>query len=231
MKQLNCMIVDDEPLAVEIIEEYIKKVPWLNCVATSDNALGALSQLEKNVIDLIFLDIKMPDLSGIKLAELLNNKYNIIFTTAYHQYAVQGFELAAKDYLLKPISFERFLKAVQRIQPSNAKEEETTSAFMFVKSDYKMKKIKFSEMQYVEGMKDYLRIVTRTEKIMTLMSFSKLMELLPVQDFARVHKSYVVSLNAIESIEKSKVKLKGFEVPIGDSFREVFLAIINKNVA
>ncbi|MFT6826937.1 MAG: two-component system LytT family response regulator [Roseivirga sp.] len=204
MKQLNCMIVDDEPLAVEIIEEYIKKVPWLNCVATSDNALGALSQLEKNVIDLIFLDIKMPDLSGIKLAELLNNKYNIIFTTAYHQYAVQGFELAAKDYLLKPISFERFLKAVQRIQPSNAKEEETTSAFMFVKSDYKMKKIKFSEMQYVEGMKDYLRIVTRTEKIMTLMSFSKLMELLPVQDFARVHKSYVVSLNAIESIEKSK---------------------------
>lgn len=231
MKQLNCMIVDDEPLAVEIIEEYIKKVPWLNCVTTSDNALTALSHLEKNGIDLIFLDIQMPDLSGIKLAELLNNKYNIIFTTAYHQYAVQGFELAAKDYLLKPISFERFLKAVQRIQPSAEKEEEAANDFMFVKSDYKMKKIKFSDIQYVEGMKDYLRVVTRTEKIMTLMSFSKLMGLLPAQDFARVHKSYVVSLHAIEAIEKSKVSLKNLEVPIGESFREAFLTRINKNLA
>jgi DNA-binding LytR/AlgR family response regulator len=225
------MIIDDEPLAVEIIEEYIKKVPWLNCECTYNNPLQAISNLEKKAIDLIFLDIQMPDLSGIKLAELLNNKYKIIFTTAYHQYAVQGFELEAKDYLLKPISFERFLKAVQRIQPDDDKQIGSTHDFIFVKSDYKMKKIKFIDLLYVEGMKDYLRIVTKSEKVMTLMSFSKLMDLLPSNGFARVHKSYIVAVSAIESIEKSKIKLKSCELPIGDTYRDEFLAMINKDVS
>ncbi|MFT7057120.1 MAG: DNA-binding LytR/AlgR family response regulator [Roseivirga sp.] len=228
MKQLNCMIVDDEPLAVEIIEEYIKKVPWLNCVSTNDRALGALDSLGRNSIELIFIDIHMPDLSGIKLAKLLNNKYDIIFMTAYHQYAVQGFELAAKDYLFKPISFERFMKALKRIEPANEKTDSPRSDFMFVKADYKMKKVRFSDIQYVEGMKDYLGIVTKSEKTMTLMSFRALLALLPPNEFVRIHKSFVVSLNAIESIEKSKVNIKLSQRPIGELYCESFLDSIKR---
>ncbi len=226
MDRISCLIVDDEPLAVEILEEYIQKVPWLKLDGVMDSGLKAIDYMNKNTIDLIFLDIQMPDLSGIQVAELLNNKCDIVFTTAYHEYAIEGFELAAKDYLLKPISFERFLKAVQRLKQNYEEVGDTQSDYIFVKSEYKIKKIKLDEIQYIEGMKDYLRIVTRDEKTMTLQSFSKLIPALPEQKFVRVHKSFVVALDAVDSVEKGKVKIGEQFIPISETYKEDFSKLI-----
>ena len=219
MRKINCVIVDDEPLAIEILEEYISKIDWLELVESFDSGLDALDLLQKQHINLVFLDIQMPDLSGMQVAELLNGKCQIIFTTAYHEYAVEGFALEAKDYLLKPISFERFFKAVNRIKRDEAFEEAQNADYIFVKADYKIKKIKFAEILYIEGMKDYLRIVTVDEKVMTLQSFSKLVPNLPSERFMRVHKSYVIALDAIDSLEKGKVKIGERFIPIGDSYK------------
>lgn len=228
MDEIKCVIVDDEPLAIEILQEYVGKVPWLNCVASFDSGIEAITYLNENSVDLLFLDIQMPDLTGIQLAEHLKGKCDIIFTTAYHEYAIEGFELEAKDYLLKPISFDRFLKAAQRVQ----KQVETTPSdeldYIFVKSEYKIKKIQLADILYIEGMKDYLRIVTKTEKVMTLQSFSKLVPVLPANKFVRVHKSFVIALDAIDSVEKSKIKIQDQLIPISESYKESFFEIIQR---
>lgn len=226
MDKIRCIIVDDEPLAIEILQEYIKKVPWLVLVGSVDSGLGAIDYLNSNSVDLIFLDIQMPDLSGIQVAELTKDKCDIIFTTAYHEYAVEGFELAAKDYLLKPISFERFLKSVQRLKQSKVEKASKTTDYIFVKVEYTIKKIRLDEILYIEGMKDYLRIVTTEEKVMTLQSFSRLIPALPSNAFVRVHKSYVVSLDAIDSVERSKVKIGDQFIPISETYKDAFLAMV-----
>lgn len=226
MDKVRCIIVDDEPLAIEILEEYIKKVSWLDLQASLESGLEAIDFVEQNEVDLVFLDIQMPDLSGIKTAELLNSQCEIIFTTAYNQYAIEGFELEAKDYLLKPISFDRFLKSVQRLKRTSVEPNEIQSDYIFVKTEYKIKKIRFNEICYVEGMKDYLRIVTHNEKVMTLLSFAKLMPRLPSHRFVRIHKSYVVALDAIDSVEKGKVRVGEKLLPIGETHKEAFLEII-----
>ncbi len=226
MDSIRCIIVDDEPLAIEILEEYIKKISWLDLVASLESGLEAIEFVQENAVDLIFLDIQMPDLSGIKTAELLNNQCEIIFTTAYNQYAIEGFELEARDYLLKPVSFDRFLKSVQRLKRTAIEPNEIQSDYIFVKTEYKIKKIRFDEICYVEGMKDYLRIVTADEKVMTLLSFAKLMPRLPAHKFVRVHKSYVVALDAIDSVEKGKVRVGEKLLPIGETHKEAFLKLI-----
>lgn len=226
MDKIRCLIVDDEPLAVEILEEYIDKVPWLILEEAIDSGLEVIDYLNNNDINLLFLDIQMPDLSGIELAGILKGKCDIIFTTAYHEYAVEGFELEATDYLLKPISFERFLKAVQRVQQKKSSVLQPVADYVFVKTEYKIKKIKLAEILYIEGMKDYLRIVTSTEKIMTLQSFSKLIPALPKTQFLRVHKSYVISLNAIDSVEKSRVQIADKLIPISETYKEAFVTLI-----
>lgn len=228
MDKIKCVIVDDEPLAIEILQEYVEKIPWLNCIATFDSGIAAISFLNENTVDLLFLDIQMPDLSGIQLAEHVKGKCDIIFTTAYHEYAVEGFELEAKDYLLKPISFDRFLKAAQRIQQKEEKPSAEIQDYIFVKSEYKIKKIRLSEILYIEGMKDYLRIVTKTEKVMTLQSFSKLVPVLPKQKFIRVHKSFVIALDAVDSVEKSKVIVADQLIPISETYREAFFEVIQR---
>lgn len=230
MDKISCLIVDDEPLAIEILEEYIKKVPWLVLEGVMDSGLQVIDYLNDKSVDLIFLDIQMPDLSGIQVAELTKDKCDIIFTTAYHEYAVEGFELAAKDYLLKPISFERFLKAVQRLKTSTDEKPSVSADYIFVKVEYTIKKIRLDEILYIEGMKDYLRIVMANEKVMTLQSFSKLMPVLPSDKFVRVHKSYVISLDAVDSIEKSKIKIGDQRIPISETYKEAFSQII-KNKA
>ncbi|GAB5527374.1 MAG: LytTR family DNA-binding domain-containing protein [Roseivirga sp.] len=226
MDSIRCIIVDDEPLAIEILEEYVKKVSWLELVASLESGLEAIEFVQQNTVDLIFLDIQMPDLSGIKTAELLNNQCEIIFTTAYNQYAIEGFELEARDYLLKPISFDRFLKSVQRLKRTSVEPNEIQSDYIFVKTEYKIKKIRFDEICYVEGMKDYLRIVTADEKVMTLLSFARLMPRLPAHKFVRVHKSYVVALDAIDSVEKGKIRVGEQLLPIGETHKEAFLKLI-----
>ncbi|MFT6871471.1 MAG: two-component system LytT family response regulator [Roseivirga sp.] len=229
MDKIRCVIVDDEPLAIEILEEYIKKVPWLVLKESVDSGLGAIDYLNSNSVDLVFLDIQMPDLSGIQVAKLTKGKCDIIFTTAYHEYAVEGFELAAKDYLLKPISFERFLKSVQRLKEFKVEKASKTTDYIFVKVEYTIKKIRLDKIRYIEGMKDYLRIVTTEEKVMTLQSFSRLLPALPNDRFVRVHKSYVVSLDAIDSVEKSKVKIGDQLIPISETYKDAFFKMVKDN--
>lgn len=226
MDKIRCLIVDDEPLAIEILDEYIQKVSWLKLEKVVDSGMEAIDYLNGHTVDLMFLDIQMPDLSGIQVAELTKDKCDVIFTTAYHEYAIEGFELEAKDYLLKPISFERFLKAVQRIKKLDKETEKEELDYIFVKSEYKIKKIRLDEIQYIEGMKDYLRIVMKNEKVMTLQSFSKLLPMLPASKFTRVHKSFVVALGAVDSVEKGKVKIGKQFIPISETYKEAFSKLI-----
>jgi len=237
---INCIVIDDEPFAIEQMEDYIKRLPFLNLLASFDNAIDSISFIKENNVDLIFLDIQMHEISGIRLLEILNNPPKIIFTTAYEKYAIKGYELNVVDYLLKPISFERFLKAANKVYDllmnnasvnfnnENKLNKLDTKDFIFVKASNKMQKILFSDILYIEGMKDYLRIHTVSEKIMTLQSFKKIISVLPENYFLRIHKSFVISLNRIETIERNKVKIGEKLIPIGDSYKKVFLAELER---
>ncbi len=226
MDKIRHIIVDDEPLAIEILEEYSSKIDDLEHLASFDSGIDALNFIKQNSIDLVFLDIQMPDLTGLQMAELIQRKTKVIFTTAYAEYAVDGFELQASDYLLKPISFERFYKAVERIQQTNEVEE---ADYVFVKSEYKIQKVRFDDILFIEGMKDYLRIVTREAKIMTLQSFSKMEKALPATRFMRVHKSYMISFDKIDGVEKNQVRIGNKLIPIGEAYKGRFLDQIKKH--
>lgn len=237
--KLKCIVVDDEPLAVEKLNGYIARVPFLELRASFTSGMDALQYLKDNTIDLLFLDIQMDDLTGIQLLEVLKNKPQVVFTTAYSEYAIKGFELEVTDYLLKPISFERFLQSVNRIydklnpkknsdSPSDISVANTPPPpdFMFVKTEYRMEKVKFADIHYVEGMKDYLRIVSPDKRIMTLTNFKNMLSMLPEQQFCRIHKSYIISLSKIQSIEKSHVVVLNERLPIGDSYRKSFFDLL-----
>ena len=248
---INCIILDDEPLALELLEDYIQKVPYLHLVKTFDNPVDTLDYLKENTIDLLFLDILMEELTGIQLIQILKNKPNIIFTTASDKYALQGYELDIVDYLLKPISFDRFIKAVGKVYEkisisatlnSNSHTENYQSKhstisnypdvqkeeYFFVKTEFKHQKVNFNDVLYVEGMGDYQCIYTNREKIMTLMNFKKFEDILPDIQFTRLHKSYIVSLNKITIIEKNKVKIGDKFIPIGDSYKLQFFDLLKK---
>lgn len=235
--QLNCLAVDDEPLALDIMRAYIQKVPFLKLLQTCSSALEAMPVLQQQRVDLLFLDIEMPDLTGLQLLQSLAQRPVVILTTAYPQYALEGFNLDVADYLLKPIPFDRFLKAVNKVyeraqwqsaplpsanllpSPTASEQEE----FIFVKADYKTLRVNLRDLLFIEGLKDYVILHTAQRKIITLLSMNKIMEKLPEQEFARVHRSYIVSLRHIERIERSRIKITDHEIPIGDSYRETFL--------
>ena len=232
-EKLSCYIIDDEHLAQEILEEYVAKVPFLELKGTFMSPLEAAAQLDKDKPDLLFLDINMPDLDGLSFIPMLNPKPMIILTTAYDQYALKAFELEVKDYLVKPFSFERFYKGVLRLyqeqsnrQLPEKKEIKTETKheqeYIFLKVGHRIQKIATREILFVEGMKDYLRIHTAKEKIMTLLSFARLEELLPTQDFARVHRSYVVAIDKIDHIEKNRIWIGDQVIPISDSYSDNF---------
>ncbi|MFN8240666.1 MAG: LytTR family DNA-binding domain-containing protein [Bacteroidales bacterium] len=239
--ELNCIAIDDEPLALEIITTYIEKVPFLNLLRTFDNAIESIDFIKHNQVDLMFLDIQMESLSGIQLLQALNERPEVIFTTAFDRYAVQGFELDAADYLLKPISFDRFVKSVDRVynqivlERSKAEGQGTapvsrsasTGKFIFVKTENRLQKVAFSEILYIEGQGDYLKIVTPTARIMTLQNFKKFESALPSDNFIRVHKSYMVALNKIESISRNRIKIGNALIPISDSYKDAFYEAIN----
>jgi len=238
--KLNCIAIDDEPLALEIITDYISRMPFLNLLKTFSSPIECIDFLRDNKVDLMFLDIEMESLTGIQLVHSLQDRPQIIFTTAYDRYAVEGFELDAADYLLKPISFERFVKSVDRVyhdfinkdpgnqsgrlQQANGKAEN----FIFVKTENRLQKIAINEILYVEGQGDYLRIITRTMKIMTLQNFKKLESVLPAGNFVRVHKSYMVALDKIENISKNRIKIGEMLIPISDSYHAGFYEKIGK---
>ena len=226
---INCIAVDDEPLALEKMKGYISKVEYLNLLETFDNGIDAVNYLKTNSVDLIFLDIQMEDFTGIQLLESLKERPKVILTTAYDQYALKGYELDVSDYLLKPISFPRFLKSVEKVYNSFDKKEDYTiesielsKEFIFVKSDYKLQKVRFDDIMYIEGMKDYLRIVTPKKRLMVLQNFKKMEETLPDEKFIRVHKSYIIAINKIESIGKKSLVISDQHIPIGESYKKQF---------
>jgi DNA-binding LytR/AlgR family response regulator len=236
-EKLTCYIIDDEPMAQEILEEYIAKVSFLELKGSFDSPLEAAGSLEKDKPDLLFLDINMPDLDGLSFIPMLNPKPMIILTTAYDQYALKAFELEVKDYLLKPFSFERFYKSVLRmyqeqslrLQPENKEtkpEPKSEQDYIFLKVGHRIRKVAIGDILFVEGMKDYLRIHTTDEKIMTLLNFATLGELLPSQDFARVHRSFLVAIDKIDHIEKNRIRIADQIIPISDTYADAFYSML-----
>ncbi|MDY0781435.1 LytTR family DNA-binding domain-containing protein [Tenacibaculum sp. IB213877] len=230
---MKCIIIDDEPLALELLEDFISKIPFLTLVASCSNGFEATTVLQSEQVDLIFTDIEMPNFSGIEVIKSLEQKPMFIFTTAYSHYAVEGFNLNAIDYLVKPIPFHRFLKAATRAhntlksksitQPSS-QEVALTNKFVFVKSEYENLKINLNDIKYVEGLKDYIKIYTNANKpILTLSSLKSFEEKLKNENFIRVHKSYIVSINHITSVQRNRILIEGKRIPIGLSYREFFL--------
>lgn len=222
---INCIVVDDTPLAVEKLEGFIARVPHLNLLKSFHNGIEAISFIKTNPVGLVFLDIQMEQFSGLQFLESLQNPPQIIIVSAYSQYAVSGFDHSVTDYLLKPYSFERFLKAVDKVKtdPEIISQKE----YMFVKTEYRMERVNFSDILYIEGKGAYLRIITQKAKIMTLQSFQHMENQLPAENFVRIHKSFMVALNKIESIERNRIKIGSELIPIGLSYRERFFNMIN----
>ncbi|WP_256011132.1 LytR/AlgR family response regulator transcription factor [Desertivirga xinjiangensis] len=237
---IRCLIVDDEPLALDILVDYIDKVPALHLVKATTSAFEALSIVQTEQIDLIFLDVQMPELTGIQFLKVLNGKCRVILTTAYSQYALDGYELDISDYLLKPIAFDRFYKAVSKVQNqyqpnvqqvAAEKPQSLSPDFIFVKTEHRIQKIFIDDVLYIEGLKDYISIFTPTERVITLQNMKKMEEALPAGRFARVHKSYIVAIDKIESIERSRIQISDKIIPIGDTYRENFYKQIeDKNI-
>lgn len=236
-KNLTCIIVDDESPAIRILHKYTEQLPDLVCVAATNKALEALQLIDKHKPDILFLDIQMPELTGIQLSTLLKGKVNIIFTTAYSQFALEGYELNVVDYLLKPISFDRFIQAVEKVRDQiqssekkdNPSEEED---FFFVKTDGKnrFKKIRLSEIYYLESIKNYVILHTEMEQIATYNTLKYFEENLLENQFVKIHKSFLVSLNKIEKTDTNSVWVLGKELPLGDTYRNAFFEKINKRL-
>ncbi len=226
--KVTCMIVDDEPMAREIISSFVGKIHNLELVATCKNVSEAFSVLQKESIQLIFLDINMPEISGLSLAKSIQHKSQVIFTTAYREYAVEGFDLQAVDYLLKPISFDRFLKAVQKYFDLHVSKEiihqekvsEVKENSIFVRSDRKMVKVRFKEINYIESLSDYVKIFTDKETIITRETISNIESKLPSNEFLRTHRSFIVSMPKIDSFTNELVELKKKAIPISRSYKE-----------
>lgn len=231
---MKCIIIDDEPLAVDLLIEFVSKVDSLELVCTFTNAIDALSALPNLDTDLIFLDIEMPHFTGIDFINSLQKKTPIIFTTAYSNYAVEGFDLGAIDYLVKPIPFNRFLKAVTRAQqiinpaePEKQAERKETieneNSFMFVRSEYENVKLNYDAILFIEGLKDYVKIYTSDNKFtLTLMSLIKLENELKLKGFARIHRSYIINISHVKSIQKNRVLISDKRLPISDSYKKTF---------
>ena len=237
---IRCIVLDDEALALDLIEDNIRKVPFLELVKKCTGAFDAMEILKLEQVDLIFLDIQMPDLSGIQFLKSLKTKPLVIFTTAYEKYAIEGFELDVIDYLLKPFSFERFLKAVNKASEflelknksiSNGTQDEIRSShdFIFVKADYKLVKIDFTDILFIEGLKDYIKIFTGEKPIITLMSMKLIEERLPAGEFVRVHRSFIVALKKIRFIQRNFIQIGEREIPISDNYRDQLFSIINQS--
>lgn len=235
---MNVIIVDDEPLAQEVIETYVSKFPALNLVAKCNNAVEAFEVLNKEAVDLMFLDIQMPQISGIDFLKTLSNPPQVIFTTAFSEYAMDGYELNVVDYLLKPISLDRFAKAVNKAiaQGQASQENEPTSLnhsepsdYIFVKADKKLIKIRFDEINYIEGLKDYVILHTPNGRVVTLQTMKSLELKLPSEIFMRVHRSFIVNLGNISIIEGNTVQINKKIIPIGKNYKDLLLKVINKN--
>jgi two-component system LytT family response regulator len=225
--KINCIIVEDEPLAMERVKSYILKLDFLTLLSCFDNGTDALVFLKSNPVDLVFLDINIGDLSGIQLLETTNIKSEIIIITAYDEFALKGFELNVTDYLLKPYTFERFIEAVDRVKNNLSKKETAPEKkFLFIKTEYRLEKLLLSEVLYIEGMRDYRRIHTVNKRIMTLQTFKDFEKEIPPAIVCRVHKSFMVAIGKIDSIEKDGIKIHDTIIPISETYRKAFFQLI-----
>ncbi|MBD8488929.1 response regulator transcription factor [Echinicola sp. CAU 1574] len=226
--KINCIIVEDEPASRDLLEKYIADCPSLNLVATCKHALEAMEVIHEQSIHLIFLDINMPKLSGLSFYKSLSNAPYVIFTTAYPQYAIEGFELDAVDYLLKPFPFERFLKAVQKaIHKVNAEKPlSQESAYIILKSDKKLFRVGMDEIFYLEALGDYVKVITVDKSIIVHDTFQGILQQLPSNEFIRVHKSFAVALHKLDHIEGNMIHIKENTVPIGQTYKAEFLNLI-----
>ena len=236
---IKCAIVDDEPLAVELLASYVKKIPFLELCGKYTNATDALHGIGETPVDLLFLDIQMPELNGLELSRMVPETTRIVFTTAFNQYAIDGFRVNALDYLLKPISYAEFMEACNKAlqwfqlvqqneqQPAVKAEEEPTS--IFVKSEYKLLQINLDDIRYIEGLKDYVKIYTEQSPhpILSLMNMKAIEQMLPASRFIRVHRSFIVQKSKIREIERNRIVFGDVYIPIGDSYKQAFQDFIN----
>lgn len=238
--EVRAIIIDDEPLARNVIKEYSRKLPSLNIVGECNDAICAHQIIQNNMVDLLFLDINMPKLSGIDFLKTLINPPLVILTTAYSEYAMEGFELNVTDYLKKPFSFERFCKAffkaeelisLKNLANNNSIQIEKSNNYIFIKSDKKTIKINIPDIFYIEGLGDYIKIYFSDKKIVSNLSMKKIENLLPKDDFYRIHKSFIISINKIDCIEGNLVKINNTKLPIGNSFRQNFMLHIKNFLA
>lgn len=233
----KCLIVDDEPLARELIRGHVEKLENFEIVAECSDAMKALNVLREKQVDLIFMDIQMPQITGIEFLKTLKHPPKVIITTAYREFALDGFELDVVDYLIKPITFERFLKSVNKyyqvsqedvhVIPGNSAEKTMDESFIYVKENKKVVKVYLSEIKYIEGLSEYVQVYTDKRKIITKTSMAQMEEKLPGESFLRIHKSFIVSLSKIEAFTANTIEIQGKELPIGRSFKNGVLSALN----
>jgi DNA-binding LytR/AlgR family response regulator len=226
---IRCIVIDDEPLAVKLLSDYIRKTPALELVFTTTKVLDALPLVQEGKADLLFLDIQMPELSGLQFMNIIGNNCKVIVTTAYNEYALQGYEHDVVDYLLKPITFERFMIALQKARlrlqevAPVAASGPATDQYIFVKTEYRIQKIELRSILYIEALRDYIAFHTTGDKILSLETMRRMEEVLPTQQFIRIHKSYMVNKDNIDFLERGKVVVKGAYLPVGDTYKENLL--------
>lgn len=236
--KISCVIVDDEPMALNLVESYVEKTPFLELKQKCSSAIEAMEFIKEHPVDLLFLDIQMPDLTGLEFSKMLPKETRVVFTTAFDQYALEGFKVEALDYLLKPFDYAEFLAAANKAnhyfsllkgKPQNEVSE--AKEFLFVKSEYKQLRIKLSDVLYFEGLKDYIKIWLKDnpKPILTLMSLKSLQEELPETQFLRVHRSFIVSLKNIEVIERSQIIINNQRITVSEQYKPAFLEFVNNN--
>lgn len=224
---LKCAIIDDEPLAANLLESYVEKTHFFNLMGTYNSAVTAMRDLRVNPVDILFLDIQMPELSGLELAKILPNQTKVIFTTAFSQYSLEGYEVNAIGYLLKPFSYEQFLKVAHKTMQlleydkNSNTSTDTNHRFMYIKSEYKLLRIEFDDILYIEGVKDYIKIyLTDGTKVMSLINMKKFEDYLPYPEFIRTHRSYIVHMTKVKTIERLKLVFDDITIPISDSYKD-----------
>ncbi len=228
MSKLKCIIVEDEPLATQILEGYIARVPFLELNGSYEDAIEAMDHLRDHPVDLMFLDIHLPEIKGITFLKTLTDPPAVIITTAYHEYAVEGYELNVVDYLLKPFEFERFLTAVNKVKKQSQSEhttEETTKDYLFVNIQLKKVKIYFSEILYIESQKEYIKIVMQDNSYLTKMSTHEIEELLPDSLFKRIHRSFIIAIHKVRSFNSEMVEINGINIPVGRGYKDALKSL------
>ena len=234
---ISTIAIDDEPLALQLVEGYIRRTPFLELAGLFDNPISAMELLENHPVELVFLDIQMPDLSGTEFARTLTSATKIIFTTAHEHYALEGFKLEAVDYLLKPFGYEEFLVAAQKARKLIGLEQkhltgiETNDKFLFLKSDYKIRRINFNDILYIEGMKDYVKVYLKNEPkpVLSINSLKAIESKLPESRFMRIHRSFIINLDKVEIVERSRIVFGKVYIPVSDPYKNRFQQFLDEN--